>query len=57
MVWVLIGYRGSKDTIRLLDSGVGARTGGREERGIGAGRRCRNRSGKRGKDWLTLQKK
>jgi hypothetical protein len=41
-----------------MGSGVGTRKGGREKKkGIGAGRRSKNRSGKMDKDWLTPQKK
>jgi len=51
----VISYRGNK--VRLMGSGVGTRKGGREKKGIGAGRRSQNKSGKRDKDWLTPQKK
>jgi hypothetical protein len=57
MVWVVISYRGGKGRIRLLDRGVGTRTGGGEKRGRGAGRTSQNRRENRGKDWLTPQKK
>jgi hypothetical protein len=40
-----------------MDSGVGSRREGREKKWRGTGRRRQNRSGKRGKDWLTPQKK
>jgi hypothetical protein len=39
-----------------MDSGDGTRKGRREKKGRGAGRRSQNRSGKRGKDWLTPKK-
>lgn len=40
-----------------MGSGVGTRKGGREKNGIGAGRRSQNSNRKRGKGWLTPQKK